>query len=373
VAPTPAVAFVAAADGVAGAVISASHNPFADNGVKLFTAGGRKLSDGQEAALEAELHALLGHAAPGEARTGDAVGAVSEARADVGRWSDSVVASIEGRRLEGVHMVVDCANGAASGVASAALRSLGATVEVLHDEPDGTNINAGCGSTHPDDLQREVVDWGARLGVILDGGADRVVAVDAAGRLIDGDQIIAMAAIDRRSRGLLAHDTVVVTVMTNLGFRLGMAEHGIEVLEVPVGDRHVLEALADRGLSLGGEQSGHVIHADLATTGDGLLTAVQLLDVMVRTGTPLGALADAAMVRLPQVMHNVRVADKGMDVTGVLASEIAEEEAALGDQGRVLVRGSGTEPVVRVMVEATTLEAAEAAAGRLAARVASLG
>lgn len=373
VAPTPAVAFLAAADGVAGAVISASHNPFSDNGVKLFTAGGRKLSDDQERALEAELHALLRHEAAGEERTGDAIGGIVDARSAVSRWSASVAGSIEGRRLDGLHVVVDCANGAASTSAPEVLRSLGATVDVLHDEPDGTNINAGCGSTHPDDLQRTVVANGAHVGLAFDGDADRVLAVDAAGRLIDGDQIIAIAAIDRHARGALAGGAVVVTVMTNLGFRLGMAEHGIEVLEVPVGDRHVLEALAARQLTLGGEQSGHVVFADQATTGDGLLTAVQLLDVMVRSQRPLAELADAAMVRLPQVLRNVRVAAKGLDLSGPLADDLAREEAALGDRGRVLLRGSGTEPLVRVMVEAPSLEEAEAAAERLADRVAALG
>lgn len=373
VAPSPAVAWLAAADGVAGAVISASHNPFEDNGVKLFTAGGKKLSDDAEAALETELHTLLSHEAAGPARIGDAVGTVTDGAADVSRWAESVLGSIEGRGLEGLQVVVDCANGAATHVAPKVLRSLGATVEVLHDEPDGTNINAGCGSTHPDDLQRTVVLRGADVGIAFDGDADRVVAVDGGGRLIDGDQIIAVTAIDRRDRGRLAHNTVVATVMANLGFRLGMAEHGIEVLEVPVGDRYVLEALADGGLSLGGEQSGHVVFADLATTGDGLLTAVQLLDVVRRSGRSLAELADHAMTRLPQVLRNVRVVDKGMDVNAALAADIATVEAELGDHGRVLIRGSGTEPLVRVMVEAPTVEAAEAAAGRLVAAVEGLG
>jgi phosphoglucosamine mutase len=267
---------------------------------------------------------------------------------------------------------VDCANGAASDVGPRLLRSLGAVVTVLHDEPDGTNINAGCGSTYPADLQRAVVAQGAAVGVALDGDADRALAVDAAGRLIDGDQIIAITAIDRRERGALAADTVVVTVMTNLGFRLGMAEHGIEVLEVPVGDRYVLEALDDGGLTLGGEQSGHVIFADRATTGDGLLTAVQLLDVVVRTGRTLAELADDAMTRLPQVLRNVRVERGAGDVSAAIADQVAEVEAELGDHGRVLIRASGTEPLVRVMVEAPTAAQAEAAAERLASAVADL-
>ena len=373
VVPTPAVAWLAAAEGCAGAVISASHNRFEDNGVKLFAPGGRKLTDDVETALEAELHALLAHEGAGRPAPATPSGRSSTASTAVNRWADSVLRSIDGRGLEGMSLVVDCANGAATVMAPKVLRALGATVEVLHDEPDGTNINAGCGSTYPEDLQKAVIQRGADAGLAFDGDADRVLAVDADGRLIDGDQIIAITAIDRRDHGRLAKDTVVATVMANLGFRLGMREHGIEVLEVPVGDRYVLEALADEGLTLGGEQSGHVIFADLATTGDGLLTAVQLLDAVHRSGKPLGELADAAMTRLPQVLHNVRVADKGMDLAGPLAEEIAAVEAELGDHGRVLVRGSGTEPLVRVMVEAPTAEAAEAAAARLVAVVEALG
>ena len=301
------------------------------------------------------------------------MGTIVDGSADVARWAESVVASIDGRGLEGLQVVIDCANGAASGVAARVLRALGATVAVLHDEPDGTNINAGCGSTYPEDLQKAVIQRGADVGLAFDGDADRVVAVDADGRLIDGDQIIAITAIDRRDHGRLAKDTVVVTVMTNLGFRLGMQAHDIQVLEVPVGDRHVLEALADEGLTLGGEQSGHVVFADLATTGDGLLTAVQLLDVVRRSGRSLAELADGAMTRLPQVLRNVRVATKGMDVNAALADTIAGVEAELGDHGRVLVRGSGTEPLVRVMVEAPTAAQAEQAVGVLVAAVEGLG
>lgn len=373
VVPTPTVAWVAAADGAAGAVISASHNRFEDNGVKLFAPGGRKLSDEVEAQLESELHAQLAHQGSGSARTGDAVGSVAGGAQAVERWAHAVARSIEDRRLDGLSVVIDCANGAASVTAPSVLRDLGASVEVLHDEPDGTNINAGCGSTYPADLQRAVVERGADAGLAFDGDADRVLAVDADGRVVDGDQIIAVTAIDRRARGVLVDDTVVVTVMTNLGFRLGMREHGIEVLDVPVGDRNVLEALAEHGLSLGGEQSGHVIFPELATTGDGLLTGVQLLDVVRRGGRPLAALADEAMTRLPQVLRNVRVAGQGLDVSAAVAADVRAVEAALGDHGRVLIRGSGTEPVVRVMVEAPSPEAAEAAADRLVAAVEALG
>lgn len=372
VVPTPAVAWVAASEGIAGAVISASHNSFEDNGVKLFGPGGKKLSDEVEAALEGELHSILRHEATKAARTGDAVGTVVDGAAEADRWAASVAASIDGRRLDGLRIVVDCANGAATRIGPQVLRTLGADVIAIHDGPDGTNINAGCGSTHPEELQQVVVAQGADAGIAFDGDADRALAVDAAGRLVDGDQIIAVTAIDRRERGLLVDDTVVVTVMANLGFRLGMAERGVKVLEVPVGDRFVLEALDAGGFSLGGEQSGHVIFADRATTGDGLLTAVQLLDVVARRGRSLAELADDAMTRLPQVLHNVRVPGAAADVAARVAADVAEVEAELGDHGRVLIRASGTEPLVRVMVEAPTHDQAEAAAGRLVAAVQAL-
>ena len=371
VVPTPTVAWLAARDGVLGAVVSASHNSFEDNGVKLFAVGGTKLTDPQEEALEAELRSLLDGGPGAQARTGSEVGAVGDDTDGVTRWMESVVASTDGRGLDGLRVVVDCANGAATQVGPKVLRALGAQVDVLHAEPDGTNINAGCGSTYPQDLQRAVVQTGADVGIAFDGDADRVLAVDAAGRLVDGDQIIAITAIDRKQRGVLTGDAVVVTVMTNLGFRLGMEAHDIEVVEVPVGDRHVLAALADRGLSLGGEQSGHVVFADLASTGDGLLTAVQLLDVVAHSGRPLAQLADDAMTRLPQVLRNVRVTRPGAEVAAELDAQVAAAGSELGDHGRVLLRPSGTERLVRVMVEAATLTQAEAVADRLAAEVAA--
>jgi phosphoglucosamine mutase len=249
-------------------------------------------------------------------------------------------------------------------VAPTVLRDLGVDVHVLHDRPDGTNINDGCGSTHTDGLARAVVERGADLGVAFDGDADRVLMVDAAGELVDGDQLIALCAVDRHERGTLPGDAVVVTVMTNLGFRLAMEAHGIAVVETAVGDRYVLEALEARGLALGGEQSGHVIFRDLATTGDGLLTAVQALDVVVRTGRPLAELA-GVMSRLPQVLRNVRVARRDPAVVERLAADIAAVEGRLGELGRVLVRPSGTEPLVRVMAEAPTEAEAEAAVADL--------
>ncbi|HJV08601.1 MAG TPA: phosphoglucosamine mutase, partial [Acidimicrobiales bacterium] len=251
-------------------------------------------------------------------------------------------------------------NGAASAVAPAVLRGLGAEVAVIHDTPDGLNINHGCGSTHPEDLQREVVARGAAVGLAFDGDADRVLAVDAAGALVDGDQLIAICALDRRQQGRLPGDTVVVTVMSNLGFRHAMATHGISLVETDVGDRYVLEEMERGGWGLGGEQSGHIIFGDLATTGDGLLTGLQVLDVMMRTGRSLADLA-GVMVKLPQILRNVPVAARGPSLNGSLIHEVEAVEADLGDRGRVLVRASGTEAVVRVMVEAVTAEEAEAA------------
>jgi phosphoglucosamine mutase len=397
VAPTPEVAWWAATENAPAAVVSASHNPFDDNGIKLFTAGGRKLPDDVEERLELELQRQLGTVvssseaavperpagsaespgSPGAPRpagsqpVGADVGAVQSLDAHAG-YGASVAASLGGRRLDGLRAVVDCANGAASDVAPRVLAGLGVDVEVIHAEPDGTNINAGCGSTHPGELAGEVVARGADAGVAFDGDADRVLLVDAAGALVDGDHIIAICAIDRHDRGVLQGDSVVVTVMTNLGFRLAMEKRGIHVVETAVGDRYVLEALEGRKLALGGEQSGHVIFRDLATTGDGLLTAVQALDVVVRSGRPLAALAAEAMTQLPQVLRNVRVARRDPAILDRLAGPIAVVESRLGDHGRVLVRASGTEPLIRVMVEAPTAGEAKTAAGELVAAVEAL-
>jgi phosphoglucosamine mutase len=364
--PTPGVAWLSAADGVPAAMISASHNAFADNGIKFFAAGGRKLPDDVEERLEAELDRPVT-----SVPTGADVGRVSLAGDAVARYCDALVGSLEGRRLDGLHVVVDCAHGAASDVAPAVLRRLGAEVEVIHAQPDGVNINAGCGSTHPESLQRSVVALGADAGLAFDGDADRVLAVDASGALVDGDQLIAICALDLRSRGRLKGDTVVVTVMTNLGFHLAMAEHGVRVEQTQVGDRYVLEALGRGGWSLGGEQSGHVIFSELATTGDGVLTGLQVLDVLRRSGRPLADLA-SVMTRLPQVLENVRVRDRGaLESSAAVDAEIAAVEAELGDHGRVLIRPSGTEPLVRVMVEAPAADQAQAAADRLVAAVAA--
>ncbi|HVE45743.1 MAG TPA: phosphoglucosamine mutase [Acidimicrobiales bacterium] len=368
VVPTPTVAFASAAEACPGAVISASHNPFGDNGVKLFAAGGRKLDDAVEAALEAELDRLLGGVGSALVPAGAAVGRFEAAGRVVADYEDHLAASLEGRGLEGLRVVVDCANGAGSHIAPRVLAALGAEVEALSDAPDGVNINDGCGSTFPAALQRAVVAAGADAGLALDGDADRVLAVDHLGALVDGDQVLALCAVDLRSRGRLRDDTVVATVMANLGFRRAMVAAGVKVEETVVGDRYVLEALEQGGWSLGGEQSGHVIFADLATTGDGILTGLQLLDVVSRSGRRLAELAAAAMDRMPQVLRNVAVpAGNVEDVMARLRPSVEAAEAELGEAGRILVRPSGTEPLVRVMVEAATEELAESTAMRVAA------
>lgn len=364
VVPTPALAWVCADRVVPGAMISASHNAFGDNGVKLFAAGGLKLSDEVESRLEDELDRVL---AMGPAA--DLVVDPSDGSADLARYEDAVVGSVAAGALDGLRVVIDCANGAASAVAPRVLGRLGADVRVIHGDPDGVNINNGCGSTYPGDLQAAVLGSGASVGLAFDGDADRVLAVDERGALIDGDHLIALCAIDMQARGMLTDDAVVVTVMTNLGFRLAMAERGIEVVETDVGDRSVLEALGRRGLALGGEQSGHVIFRRMATTGDGLLTGVQVLDMLARLNRPLSELAAEAMTRLPQVLVNVRVAHRDPAIIAAMVDDIAAAETELGDHGRVLVRPSGTEPLVRVMVEAADEGQARLVAERLAASI----
>jgi phosphoglucosamine mutase len=366
VVPTPVVAAVAASREMAAAVISASHNPYTDNGVKLFGPGGRKLMDADEARVEALLRDL---APAGVAR----VGRLTSDPSARSWYCDQVVAALEGRGLDGIRVAIDCANGAASTTAVDVLAAAGADlVEVLAASPDGTNINAGCGSTDPSGLAGSVVAHGAACGLAFDGDADRVIAVDGEGAVVDGDRLLALFASDLRRRNRLAGDTVVVTVMTNLGFRLAMAEAGVSVHETPVGDRYVLEALEAHGWSLGGEQSGHVIFRDLATTGDGVLSGLLLLDLLARDGRPLAVLAAEVMEGLPQVLRNVPVADRdALAGAAPVWAEVRAVEAELGDHGRVLLRPSGTERLVRVMVEAPTAALAEAAVDRLSAVVTS--
>ena len=356
-ATTPMVAFEAQRLGVMGAVVSASHNPYGDNGIKLFAPGGTKLTDDVEARIESVLKSL-----------GDPTGSAGRlgTHDDAGPYSAHVLSFLDGRDLAGTKVVLDAANGAGCSIAPDVLRAAGAEVVVIAADPDGRNINDGCGATHPELVAAAVVQHGADLGVALDGDADRLIAVDGTGTVVDGDHIIAICAADLRGRGQLANDTVVVTVMTNLGFRLAMDVAGINVVETGVGDRYVLEALGAGGHSLGGEQSGHVIFADHATTGDGLLTAVALIDIVKRSERALADIASDAMTSLPQSLVNVRVGERVPDIAERLADEITVVEADLGATGRVLVRPSGTEPLIRVMVEAATADQAQAAADQLA-------
>jgi len=359
--PTPAVAYLTGKlDADLGVVLSASHNPMPDNGIKFFTRGGLKLDDAIEDAIEARLNE------PWERPTGAGVGRITM---DTGRAGEEYVehlVSTIGTRLDGLRIAVDCANGAASVAGPNALRAAGADVVVINASPDGRNINEKCGSTHPEQLQAVVVASGSDLGVAFDGDADRCLAVDHTGALVDGDQIMGILAVSMRDAGTLAHDTLVATVMSNLGLRLAMNAVGIAMIETGVGDRYVLEEMRLGGYSLGGEQSGHVIMGAHSTTGDGTLTALHVAARVAATGKTLAELA-SIVKRLPQVLINVRGVDRSRSASdeGLLAA-VAVAEAELGATGRVLLRSSGTEPLVRVMVEAASLEHAERVAGELA-------
>lgn len=375
--PTPAVAYLTEALGAdLGVMLSASHNPAPDNGIKFFARGGRKLAD----EVEDEVERRIGEQWHGP--TGAGVGRVSDARGEIESYLDHLLGTLRptghggadhGTRhvLDGLKVVVDCANGASFVVAPEALRRAGAEVVVVNAAPDGLNINDGCGSTHPGGLQKAVVDCRADAGIAHDGDADRCVAVTETGELIDGDQILTILATDMRDAGRLASDTVVTTVMSNLGFKQAMHEAGISVVQTAVGDRYVLEAMRTGGYALGGEQSGHVILAEHATTGDGALTALHLLAALARSGRTLGELA-GRMRRLPQVLVNVRDVDKkAVADCAPLTAAITDAESVLGDTGRVLIRPSGTEPMVRVMVEAPSHDTAGEIAERLAGVVRS--
>ena len=361
--PTPAVAFLTddlRAD--FGVVISASHNAMPDNGIKIYGPGGRKLDDATEDAIEAAMEE------PGAPKVGAAVGRIAPGADSLGRYVDHLVKAVP-HPLTGLTVVVDCANGAASTVAPEAYRRAGATVHVIAGEPDGLNINDGVGSTHAEGLQAAVVEHGADLGIAHDGDADRCLAVDAAGKIVDGDAILALLAISARGRGRLAKDTVVTTVMSNVGFHKAMGEAGIAVRTTAVGDRYVLEEMIAGGFNLGGEQSGHIVVADHATTGDGLLTALLLMSHVRSAGSTLAEIA-SVVTPFPQVLLNVKVTDKeSVASSSAVRAAVAEAESELGDAGRVLLRPSGTEPVVRVMVEAPTAADAERIAGRVAAIV----
>ena len=365
--PTPAVAYLVDALGAdLGVMISASHNPMPDNGIKLFATGGHKLPDALEAAVEAGLDGE--HERP----TGAGIGRVRDLPDAVDRYVSHLLGALPAR-LDGLRVVVDCAHGAASVAAPELYRRAGADVVALHAEPDGLNINDGVGSTHLGPLRAAVRAHGADLGIAHDGDADRCLAVDADGAEVDGDQIMAVLAIAMHESGELARDTLVATVMSNLGLHLAMREAGIEVRTTAVGDRYVLEELRAGGYSLGGEQSGHVVLPALATTGDGLLTALRLMGRMAATGSTLAQLA-GVVTPLPQVLENVRVGDKAaVAASPEVRAAVEAAEAELGDSGRVLLRPSGTEQLVRVMVEAPTPERAKSTALRLAEVVAAAG
>ncbi|HET6302329.1 phosphoglucosamine mutase [Microbacterium sp.] len=361
--PTPAAAFlVADRDADFGVMISASHNPAPDNGIKIFARGGVKLPDVVEQRIEAAM------AGPKLQPTGGAVGRIRRYSDAEDRYLLHLLGSLP-HRLDGIHVVLDCAHGAAAGVSPDAFRDAGARVTVIGADPDGMNINDGVGSTHLDSLAAAVVEHGADVGIAHDGDADRCLAVDADGNVVDGDRIMAILAIAMKERGTLKDDTLVATVMSNLGLHRAMAEHGIRVEQTAVGDRYVLERMNEGGFSLGGEQSGHVIMSDYATTGDGLLTGLHLLAEMAHRGKTLAELA-SVMTVYPQVLLNV----KGVDRSRVATDEgvqdaVARATAQLGLSGRVLLRPSGTEPVVRVMVEAASQDDARRHADQLAAIV----
>ena len=358
--PTPAVARLTSHyDCQAGAVISASHNPAPDNGIKFFGSDGMKLPD----AVEEDIEAVLEH---GDGDPDEAGMATQVSDADERYLSFLLDGATP---LSGLRVVVDCANGASYRVAPEAYRRAGADVIAFAVDPDGANINDGVGSTHPDRVQEIVLAHQAHVGIAHDGDADRLIAVDERGELVDGDQVLAICALDARARGALPGDAIVSTVMANLGFRKAMKDAGIEVVETAVGDRYVLEAMLERGIAMGGEQSGHLIFLDRHTTGDGVLTALRLMGVMASTGKPLSELAKVAP-RAPQVLLNVRDVNKeALDQAALVWDEVRAVEAELGADGRVLVRPSGTEPVIRVMVEALTEEAATSAAERIAAAI----
>ncbi|HEX7536295.1 MAG TPA: phosphoglucosamine mutase [Dermatophilaceae bacterium] len=358
--PTPAIAFLIADCGAdLGVMLSASHNAMPDNGIKFFARGGHKLADELEDAIEGRLNE------PWDRPTGSDVGRVAPLVDGPARYIAHLLSALP-HRLDGLHVVIDAAHGAASEVAPEAFRQAGATVTVIGCEPDGLNINDGYGSTHLEKLQKAVVEAGADCGIALDGDADRCLAVDARGVDVDGDQIMAILSLGMRERGVLAHDTLIATVMSNLGMLQALEREGVSVRQTAVGDRYVLEEMKAGAFSLGGEQSGHVIFLDHGTTGDGTMTGLMLLSRVAQTGRSLEDLA-AVMTRLPQVLINVKGVDKGrVESDAVVQAAVRAAQAELDGTGRVLLRKSGTEPLVRVMVEAGDAAHAQTVAQRLA-------
>jgi phosphoglucosamine mutase len=358
--PTPATAFlIADIEADFGVMISASHNPAPDNGIKIFARGGTKLPD----IVEDRIEAAIGK--PKLAPTGGEVGRIRRFADAEDRYVLHLLASLP-HRLDGIHIVLDCANGAAAGVSPEVFTDAGARVTVIGDDPDGMNINDGVGSTHLEQLADAVVAHRADLGIAHDGDADRCLAVDGNGKIVDGDQIMAILALGMATRGVLRERTLVTTVMSNLGLRIAMRENDITVVQTKVGDRYVLEQMNENAFSLGGEQSGHVILSDFATTGDGILTGLHLVSELARTGKTLAELA-ACMTVFPQILVNVRGVDRDrLADDAVIAAAVADTERALGETGRVLLRPSGTEPMVRVMVEAADQPTADRYAHALA-------
>jgi phosphoglucosamine mutase len=358
VVPTPAIAYAAEQYGWVGIAITASHNVWSDNGIKVFASGGAKLGDAEQIEIEREWHAMVAepvvHAQP---VTHDATGILGE-------YATHRL-NVVGEALAGVRIVLDCANGAMSHVAPEVFMSAGADVSVINASPNGRNINDNCGATAPQQLAAQVIAEGADVGIAFDGDGDRLIAVSASGSLVDGDHIMAIAAVDLAQRGLLRNKGVAVTVMTNLGFHHTMRDNNIDVVITPVGDRSILVALEEFDFVLGGEQSGHVIHRAHATTGDGLLAALQLVEYITRARVTLDQAA-SIMQSYPQILVNIRTLNRVHDPVHDIAEQIAQAEAELGDDGRILVRSSGTEPLVRVMVEAADQVSAESIAMRLA-------
>ena len=369
VAPTPAIAFAARKHGVAAIAITASHNLYKDNGIKIFAAGGLKLSDAQQASIEREMIAR-GAAVRDGAATNQVFAETLKPRSELlQEYCDWIVGLAPRDAFKNLHVALDCANGAFSFVAPEVFSKLGATVTTVNATPDGRNINLQCGATHPSSLIEVVKNVGAHFGVAFDGDGDRLIAVDDKGQIVDGDHLLAISALEMKTQGTLHGNKVVVTVMTNIGFHKAMKNAAIEVVTTPVGDRSILLALEEHSLSLGGEQSGHIIYRDVATTGDGLLAAIKLGVFVAESKKSLSEIASQAMTSFPQVLINLRVAKRVESIDSIFKSEIEAAEKALGDSGRVLVRASGTEPMVRVMVEAPQQDVAEKVAATLAAAI----
>ncbi|MFM8644483.1 MAG: phosphoglucosamine mutase [Actinomycetota bacterium] len=367
VVPTPAIARIAAERGCVGVAITASHNSWHDNGVKVFAPGGHKLTDAEQQRIEA-LWQESSEATGGTSVMSDGASVVNDDRCApqyVAAMTRVFTDTADAGALSGTAVQIDAANGATSQVVAPIMTALGLRATIHHAAPNGRNINDGCGAVHPESLAAASARHG-EIGLAFDGDGDRVIAVDERGNVVDGDRLIALMALDLRARRQLQHDTVVVTSMTNLGFHRAMQQHGVSVVTTDVGDRAVLAAMDEGGFVLGGEQSGHIIHSSDATTGDGILAALQLLRIVRESGNTLTELAANVMQRMPQLLRNVRVTTKPADVELLLGDDLARERAALGDDGRIVVRASGTEPLVRIMVEAPTLEVAEAVADRLA-------